>query len=81
MRNRDEGVWLVRLLRAGAVDHYIVVDGVRKLIYDSSKRYSLRLSVDALIHCGGGIVGKLAFAEIRQIHPVMRRAKMEHTKS
>ena len=69
----DHGVWIIRLLRTDKVDHCVVVDGARKLIYDGAEEYAIDLSLDALIHCGGGAADKLVIAEARQVHPVVGR--------
>ena len=78
--NLNRGVWLVRLLRTDVIDHCIVVDGARRLVYDGAEKHAIRLSVDALIHCGGDKVEKLVIAEVRQIHPVVLRPKKRPSK-
>lgn len=65
----DWGVWIVRLVKPRVLDHCIVVDGARKLIFDSAEQYPLRLSAEVLRLCGGGEGDKLHVAEAREVHP------------
>ena len=61
------GVWLVRLVKPRFLDHCVVIDGVRKLIFDSADQYPLGLSADALRMCGGGETEGLLVAEVREV--------------
>lgn len=60
-------MWVVRLYQAQKVDHCILVDGSRKLIYDSAERVPIELTPDALRYCGGPRVPKLEVKEVREL--------------
>ena len=69
--NLRSGVWLVRLVEPKVVDHCVVVDGARKLIFDSPQAYPLCLSAEVLRLCGGMEVNNLSVAEAREIRAIV----------
>ena len=64
----ERGVWIVRLVRQQESDHCLVVDGLRKLIIDSSEQYPLRLCEEALRLCGGDGENELEVAEVLEVY-------------
>ena len=61
------GVWIVRLCQSQVVDHCVVIDGERGLIFDSAEEYPITLSERTLRMCGGSSANQLHIAEIREV--------------
>lgn len=53
----------------GVVDHCFPMNGKRKLIWNSTRRYPIHLEVRPLRPCGGRRVKKLEVTEVRQVAP------------
>ena len=65
----DHGLRLLRLLETSSLDHCVVVDNARRVVFDSCKLFAYALSVGVMHYCGGGLSEKLVIAEVRQICP------------
>ena len=51
--NATSGVFLIHLQELDVVDHIIIVDENRKLIFDSTEQYPMSFSQRLLLQCGG----------------------------
>ncbi len=58
-----KGIWLVRVVESGIVDHCFCVDTSEALIFDSAEKYPLRLTEEVLKLCGGETSKTVKFAE------------------
>lgn len=61
------GVYMVRLVQKNIVDHCVVVDDDRKLIYDSMGMYPMRLCVEALHVYAGAEASDVKALEVRSL--------------
>lgn len=69
---KDE-LWLVRLLEMKNVDHCVLVDGSRRLIFSSAEKVPLELTAESLLLCGGPRVPNVHVEEMREL--VFQREK------
>lgn len=80
LANQTAGIWIVRVVRHGLVDHVVALDGDRQLILDSAARYPFHLSEKLLREVGGSNVRDLRVAEVRKLvsQPVKTLKRIRH---
>lgn len=61
------GVWIVRLVQKGRVDHCVLVDCDDQLIYDGAEEFPVVLGEGTLALCGGEDAPSPSVAEVRRI--------------
>ena len=57
----------MRLFKNNVIEHCVLTDAFKKLIYDGEEHYLLRLSADSFRSCGGDDAKKLLVGEVRQL--------------
>ncbi len=62
-----KGVFLIRLYETGVVDHVVVLDCGRRLIFDSAEVWPLKLSMDALEACAGDEAVRPRIIKLREV--------------
>lgn len=64
-----QGVWIVRLLDEGFIDHAVVLDCDKQIIVDSEESCAIALTATNLFLCGGGGGGskKLRVTTVREV--------------
>lgn len=62
-----KGVWIVRLLDEGNVDHAVVIDCNRRVIIDSAETCAIALTANNLFLCGGGGSKQLRVTSVREV--------------
>ena len=65
--NATSGVFLLHLQELDVVDHIIIVDANRKLIFDSAEKFPMRLSERLLRQCGGEEAANLKIVTARHL--------------
>lgn len=84
---KSEGVFLLRLQgnrrAVGEVDHVVVVDSAKKVIWDSVSEREIRMEVSAFEFCVGDYADLVGVQELKQIckKPEGKRKRMTHKMS
>ena len=75
LAHRSQGVWIVRIVEHGIVDHCVALDCNRGIVHDSASRYPFALTEDVFRLLGGDDANNLRVAEVRELVKVLVNSK------
>lgn len=75
LAHHNQGVWIVRIVEHGIVDHCVALDCNRGIVHDSASRYPFALTEDVLRLLGGDEAKNLRVAEVRELVKVPVNSK------